>query len=155
MTRGHTERGAVSTFLAVIALALLMAAGLAVDGGRKIGALREASHVAESAARAGAQAVDPDAFRGTGTIHLNPAEATRLASEYLAAVGHSGEIAAEGDTVTVTVTLTVEPVLLPTGEMTVTATETATAVTQEPRPCPAPADSSHGWPPSPPPPASW
>ena len=29
-----SERGAISTFLAVIALALLMAAGLAIDGGR-------------------------------------------------------------------------------------------------------------------------
>ncbi|MGH3432561.1 MAG: pilus assembly protein TadG-related protein [Thermocrispum sp.] len=132
MTLRHGERGAVSTFLAVIALALLMAAGLAVDGGRKISALREASHLAESAARAGAQAVDPDVFRTTGIIHLDPDQAIEAAGDYLAAVGHIGQITIEGDTVTVTVTLTVNPVLLPIGEMTVSATETATAVTEEP-----------------------
>ncbi len=134
MKRVHTERGAVSTFLAVIALALLMAAGLAVDGGRKISALREASHLAESAARAGAQAVDPDTLRTTGTIHLDHGQATLLASDYLAAAGHTGGVTVEGDTVTVTVTLTVDPVLLPVGQITVSATETATAVTEEPTP---------------------
>ena len=46
----NDERGAISTFLAVIALALLMAAGLAIDGGRKVNALREASHLADNAA---------------------------------------------------------------------------------------------------------
>ncbi len=40
------ERGAVSTFLAVLALALLMAAGLGIYGGRKVNLLREASHLA-------------------------------------------------------------------------------------------------------------
>ena len=64
MSHGVTgERGAVSTFLAVIALALLMAAGLAIDGGRKVNTLREASHLADNAARAGAQAVDLDTLR--------------------------------------------------------------------------------------------
>ena len=66
------ERGAVSTFLAVIALALLMAAGLAIDGGRKVNALREASHLADNAARAGAQAVDLDTLRTTGDLRLLP-----------------------------------------------------------------------------------
>ena len=58
----ESEQGAMSTFLAVIALALLMAAGLAIDGGRKVTALREASHLADNAARAGAQAVDVDTW---------------------------------------------------------------------------------------------
>ncbi len=128
----HSERGAVSTFLAVIALALLMAAGLAIDGGRKVNALREASHLADNAARAGAQAVDLDTLRTTGTLQLLPEQATDRALRYLAAVGHSGDVAVTGATVTVTVRLTVDPVLLPTGPITVTATETATAVTQEP-----------------------
>ncbi len=66
------ERGAVSTFLAVIALALLMAAGLAIDGGRKVNALREASHLADNAARTGAQAVDLDTLRTTGDLTLLP-----------------------------------------------------------------------------------
>ena len=122
----------MSTFLAVIFLGLLMAAGLVVDGGRKIIALREASHLADNAARAGAQAVDLDILRSTGTIALDPLQATTFASEYLAAAGHNGDVAVAGDTVTVTVTLTVDPALLPVDTFIVTAIETAAAVTEEP-----------------------
>jgi hypothetical protein len=117
--------------MAVIALALLMAAGLAVDGGRKVAALREASHLAGNAARAGAQAVDLDTLRTTGDLRVLTDQATTRATEYLASLGHTGEITVEAATVTVTVTLTVEPVLLPTGTITVTATETGTAITEE------------------------
>ena len=126
------ERGALSTFMAVIALALLMAAGLAVDGGRKVNALREASHLADNAARAGAQAVDLDTLRTTGELRLVPEEATARVTDYLARLGHTAEVTVAGDTITVTISLTVEPVLLPTGPITVTATETAAAITQEP-----------------------
>ncbi len=127
------ERGAVSTFLAVIALSLLMAGGLAVDGGRKVNALREASHIADNAARAGAQAVDLDALRTTGDLRLLPSEAVDRVGRYLASLGYSAtNVTVNGAAVTVTVDITVDPVLLPTGPMTVSATETATAITQEP-----------------------
>jgi Flp pilus assembly protein TadG len=127
------ERGAVSTFLAVIALALLMAAGLAIDGGRKINALSEASHIADNAARAGAQAVDLDTLRTTGDLQLIPSEATDRVEEYLTTLGYTAtNVTVNGATVTVTIDITVDPVLLPTGSMTVSATETATAITQEP-----------------------
>jgi Flp pilus assembly protein TadG len=127
------ERGAVSTFLAVIALALLMAAGLAIDGGRKVNALREASHIADNAARAGAQAVDLDTLRTTGELRLLPGEAADRVDQYLASLGYTAtEVVVNGAGATVTVDITVDPVLLPTGPMTVSATETATAITQEP-----------------------
>jgi Flp pilus assembly protein TadG len=127
------DRGAVSTFLAVIALAMLMAAGLAIDGGRKVNALREASHLADNAARAGAQAVDLDTLRSTGELLLHHDQAVSYADQYLAAVGHTATaVTVNDDTITVTVRLTVDPVLLPTGPITVTATETAAAVTQAP-----------------------
>lgn len=132
MSRFRDERGALSTFVAVIALALLMAAGLAVDGGRKVAALREASHLADNAARAGAQAVDLDTLRSSGELRLRPDEATSRAADYLASLGHEGQIHVAGDTVTVAVSLTVNPVLLPIGTITVTATETARAITEEP-----------------------
>lgn len=133
MSHGATdERGAVSTFLAVIALSLLMAAGLAIDGGRKVTALREASNLADNAARAGAQAVDLDTLRTTGDLLLLPDQAATRVDEYLAPLGHTAVVTVDGDTVTVTVTLTVDPVLLPIGTITVTATETAAAITQEP-----------------------
>ena len=126
------ERGVVSTFLAVIAIALLMAAGLAIDGGRKINALLEAGHLADNAARAGAQAVDLDTLRTTGDLRLLPDRAVSRATGYLTSLGHTGETTVKGATVTVTVSLTVDPVLLPIGPITVTATETAAAITLEP-----------------------
>ena len=129
---GRDERGVVSTFLAVIALAMLMAAGLAIDGGRKINALLEASHLADNAARAGAQAVDLDTLRTTGDLRLLPDQATARVDQYLASIGRTGNVTVVGDTVTVTVSLTVDPVLLPIGPITVTATETAAAITLEP-----------------------
>lgn len=131
MTR--REQGAVSTFVAVIALALLMAAGLAIDGGRKINTLREASNLADNAARAGAQAVDLDTLRTTGELRLDPHQAEQAAGDYLAAFELTARaVTVSGDTIAVTIDLSVDPVLLPTGTITVTATETATAITEEP-----------------------
>lgn len=129
----RSEQGAVSTFVAVIALALLMAAGLAIDGGRKVNALREASDIADNAARAGAQAVDFNTLRNTGEVRLDLDKAEQEARDYLASLGHTAQsVTVSGDTINVTIDLTVDPVLLPTGPITVTATETATAVTEEP-----------------------
>lgn len=127
------EQGAVSTFVAVIALAMLMAAGLAIDGGRKINTLREASDLADNAARAGAQAVDLDTLRTTGELRLDPRQAEQAAGDYLAAFDLTTRaVTVSGDTIAVTIDLSVDPVLLPTGTITVTATETATAITEEP-----------------------
>jgi Flp pilus assembly protein TadG len=132
-SRLHSERGAVSTFLAVLALALLAAAGLVVDGGRKVNTVREASNLADNAARAGAQAIDLDTLRTDGTVRLLPGAAEQEARDYLTELGHTAtEIVVTDDTITVTVELTVDPVLLPTGQITVTATETAAAITEEP-----------------------
>ena len=132
MTFSAREKGAISTFMAVIAFALLMSAGLAVDGGRKVNALREASHLADNAARAGAQAVDLDTLRSTGQLRLLPDQATTQVDQYLDRLGHTAQVSITGDTISVTVSITVNPILLPTGPITVTATETATAITQEP-----------------------
>ncbi len=132
MKRLADERGFVSTFVAVITVAMLMAAGLAIDGGRKIAALREATHIADNAARAGAQAIDVDTLRTTGVLLVEPDAATTEADAYLANLGHSGQIQVSADTVTVTVSITVDAVLLPLADITVTATETAAAVNEEP-----------------------
>ena len=122
-----SERGAISIFVAVLGIAFLMVAGLAVDGGRKLGALSEARDIADNAARAGAQYVDEDAYRATGIAYIDPDAATQAAAEYLAAVGHTGTITVTEDTVTVTVQLHVRTRFLP-GPWTVSATESATAV---------------------------
>lgn len=121
------ERGSVSVLVAVLATAFLMVAGLALDGGRKLGALSEARDLADNAARAGAQAVDTDAYQLTGTPTLDPADAEQAALAYLSATGHTGTVAVDGPTVTVTVSLSVPTRFLP-GPFTVHATESATAV---------------------------
>lgn len=125
-TQNDSERGSVSIMVAVLGIAFLMVAGLALDGGRKLGALSEARDIADNAARAGAQAVDPAAYRDTGKPTLDPVAATLAANAYLAAVGHTGTISVEGETVTVTVSLNVTTRFLP-GPISVTATESATA----------------------------
>lgn len=125
-SRLHDERGSVSMFIAVLGVAFVMVAGLAIDGGRKLGALSDARDLADNAARAGAQAVDADTYRTSGIIVLNPTAATQAASDYLAATGHTGTITVTADTVTVTVGLRVDTRILP-GPLNVTATESATA----------------------------
>ncbi len=121
------ERGSASVLVAVLAVAFLMVAGLALDGGRKLGALSEARDLADNAARAGAQAVDTDAYQLTGSPSLDPDEAQQAAADYLSATGHNGTVVVNGSTVTVTVTLTVPTRFLP-GPFTVHATESATAI---------------------------
>ena len=126
-SRWRDERGSVSILFAALGLALLMAAGLAVDGGRKLGGLSEARDVADNAARAGAQMVDPDAFKSTGVPTLNPEAAAGRAQSFLATHGYTGTVSVTGETVTVTVTISVATTFLP-GPMVVSATETASAV---------------------------
>lgn len=117
----------MSVFVAVMAVAFVLVAGLVVDGGNKLGALSEARDIADNAARAGAQAVDDASYRASGTPTLDPVAASGAAHRYLASVGHSGSVAVDGATVTVTVTITVPTRFLP-GPFTVSATEQATAV---------------------------
>lgn len=122
------ERGSASILIAALGLALLMATGLAVDGGRKLGALSEARNIADNAARAGAQAIDTDAYRQGGATALDPTSATAAADAYLAAQGHTGSVIVQGSTVTVTVTIVIDPTFLP-GTITASATESASALT--------------------------
>lgn len=120
------ERGSISIAVAVLGVAVLAAAGLAIDGGRKLNGLAEARDLADNAARVGAQQVDIDAYRATGVPTLDAGAASTEANAYLAATGNSGAVAVAGDTITVTVTLSIDGRLLP-GTMTVSATESATA----------------------------
>ena len=103
-----------------------MATGLAVDGGRKLGALSEARNVADNAARAGAQMVDANEYRSTGVPALDPVAASQRANAFLSQHGHTGVVSVSGSTVTVTVTITVDPTFIP-GQISASATESATA----------------------------
>ena len=122
------EQGFAGVMFAVLAVAFLMATGLAVDGGRKLGALSEARDIADNAARAGAQMVDEDAYKQTGIATIDPDAATQRALEYLSAQGYDGNVVVSATDVIVTVTINVNTTFLP-GPMTASATESATAST--------------------------
>jgi hypothetical protein len=124
------EDGTVTAFVVVFTVALILMAGLVLDGGLALAAKVQAIDDAQAAARAGAQAIDLPTYRATGQITLNPAQATTDADNYLAAAGHTGTVAVNGDQVTVTVTITQRTQILDIAgidHLTVTGTGTATA----------------------------
>lgn len=131
--RVNDETGSISAFVAVVAFALVMVAGMAYDGGQVISAHNAARNDAEQAARAGAQQIDLTHLRKTNEPRLDTAKAESAALDYLAQSGATGTVAVADASVTVTVTR-VQPLrILPGADRTITVTETATAV-EEARP---------------------
>ncbi|MCT9080468.1 TadE/TadG family type IV pilus assembly protein [Streptomyces fulvoviolaceus] len=102
--RAADDDGQVTPFVVILALAIVMFAGLVVDGGLALAAKVRAIGEAQEAARAGAQALDLSAYRDSGTVRLVPGQARTLAQTYLASTGDTGMVTVNGDTVTVTVT---------------------------------------------------
>lgn len=126
--RALDERGSISIFTVVIAIAMLAAAGLAYDGSQKLGALSAARDIADNAARTCAQGIDEAALRGTASPALDPVLASARAQAYLATTGGATGSAVVTDTsCTVTVSLDVPSVFLPMGGP-VSATESADAL---------------------------
>lgn len=129
-SRRERERGSVSLFVVVFFAALLAAVGLVVDGGAKLRAARQASAVAEEAARAGAGRVDRDrAYARGGRFTVDSTTALTAARAHLATSGGSGTAAITGgQQIRVTVTISKPTVLLAAfGVGEVSATKTATA----------------------------
>ncbi|TDD13165.1 hypothetical protein E1294_42050 [Nonomuraea diastatica] len=128
---GRRERGSVTLFAVILAVAVLTVLGLLVDGGQKLRAGREAAALAEEAARAGAGSLDrADAYtRGIADLRINPEQATRAAHVYLAGQKRSGTVRVSGDrSITVTVTVSQPTLMLSmVGISSVAATGTATA----------------------------
>jgi hypothetical protein len=103
---GDPEAGIVSAFVVIFTAALLLMAGLVLDGGLALSAKVQAIDDAQAAARAGAQAIDVPLYRATGQITLDPAQATVAAQHFLADAGQTGTVAINGNQVSVTVTIT-------------------------------------------------
>ena len=121
------DRGSILPFTAVVVAALIACAGLAVDGGRILGARREASALAAAAARRGSQELAWSDLAG-GRAAIDPVRATAVAQAFLAQAGANGTVAASAQQVSVTVTLTESTVVLGAfgiGSKTVTATRSA------------------------------
>lgn len=99
------QSGRVTAFVIIMVTAILLFAGLVLDGGLALAAKVRAVGEAQEAARAGAQEIDLTAYRATGTLRLLPQQASAAARNYLAAAGHSGSVSVAGNTVNVTVTI--------------------------------------------------
>ena len=102
---GDRESGMVTAFVVIFTLALLLMAGLVLDGGLALSARVHAIDDAQAAARAGAQAINIPVYRATGQITLARTQATADAQHYLLAAGNTGTVAVNGNQVTVTVTI--------------------------------------------------
>lgn len=124
------EEGSASGFVAVVAFALVMVAGMAYDGGQILAAQASARDLAANAARAGAQEVDLTSLRSSGVALLDPARATAAVSDYLAETGHpgAGRVTVAEDTVTVRVEVRQQMRILPLGDRTVVAVDRASAL---------------------------
>lgn len=96
----------VTAFVVIFALALILVAGLVIDGGLTLAARIQAIDEAQAAARAGAQQINLPLFRSNGQVILDPSRATQAAQSYLAATGHSGTVTVTGDQVQVAVRIT-------------------------------------------------
>jgi Flp pilus assembly protein TadG len=103
--RRADDSGQVTVFVVGIMVALLLLAGLVVDGGDVLAARQMAIDNAEAAARAGAQAISISSYRSSGEVVLDAAAAESAADSYLRGVGDQGTVTVSGDTVTVTVRL--------------------------------------------------
>jgi Flp pilus assembly protein TadG len=119
--RTRAERGSVSLLVVIMLPALLMAAGLVLDGGRQLQARREANGAAIAAARAAVQLSPREAY----ARHLDPHLASGRALAELGRQHASGSVAFQGQTVTVSVTADVDFLILPGGR-SVSGSSTAT-----------------------------
>lgn len=104
------DRGMVTAFVVIFATALVFVSALVVDGGRMLAEHRKVDNLADSAARAGAQAIDEDAVRQGETVNvLDEAVAVDLACGFIAdaragnGCGGGTTVAVDGGEVTVTV----------------------------------------------------
>lgn len=109
--RDDRDRGGVTVFFAVMASAVVAAAGLAVDGGRRLAAVSTATDIADNAARACAQAVD-EAAAASGQLTLDPIKGEALGQSMIAASGVAGTVTVNATSCTVTVSATAPTVFL-------------------------------------------
>jgi uncharacterized membrane protein len=111
------EAGMVTALVVSMTVALLLFAGLVLDGGYLLAARREAIDEAEGAARAAAQAIAIPARSG-GSLTLDPVRAQAAADNFLAPTGHRGVAAVNGDVVEVTVSFSHPMIILGIGGLT-------------------------------------
>jgi hypothetical protein len=106
MGRCSGDRGSATAFLAVAVMALLLMAGLVVDGGGKVRAAQRADRIAAEAGRAAGQQIDlPLAVSGERP-RVAPAAAVEAARAYLRQADVTGEVAVSADRREITIEVT-------------------------------------------------
>lgn len=119
--RTDDDAGWVTAFVVIFAVALVFVAGLVLDGGRMLSEHRRAGNLADSAARAGAQAISEDLVRAGAPEILDTAAAEIAACNFVTDAGYSCAADAVGNRVDVTVTGSIDLLLLPGASPTVEA----------------------------------
>jgi hypothetical protein len=122
------EDGTVTAFVVIFTLALILLAGLVIDGGLTLAARVKAIDEAQAAARAGAQAINLASYRAGEPLTLDADQARQAAQAYLATTGHDGTVEIHGNQVEVTVHITQDMQILGLGgigSLTVTGHGTA------------------------------
>ncbi len=84
-TERRTERGSITTMGVGLSLILFVVGGISIDLWRVVAARQDLVQRADSAAAAGANAIDTDEFRLTGELILDPQTAVRAAEQVLGA----------------------------------------------------------------------
>jgi Flp pilus assembly protein TadG len=131
LLRGRRDRGSLMLILIPLMSAMMLFAGLVLDGGAALAAREHAANVAREAARAGADALTPTSLRTAepGQLALDPAAATQAAQSVLADAGLTGTVTVSGATVTVTATASHRTAMLTlVGISSLSETMTASAI---------------------------
>jgi hypothetical protein len=123
------DGGQITAFVVVMMAALILLAGLVLDGGLTLAARERALGEAQQAARAGVQGVNLAVYRADGKLILSPSEAVADGRAYLASIGADGTVTVAGNTVTASVTI-VQPmqILDVAGLQSITVHASASAV---------------------------
>ncbi len=128
--RWARDDGSIVVMVPSLAVGMMALAGLVVDGGTALAAHGRAADVAQQAARAAADALDPTSVRQARPARLvaNPAAARAAANRVLDVGAVSGTVTVSGDTITVLATVRKRTAILSAiGVNTVQGTATATA----------------------------
>jgi hypothetical protein len=99
------EDGTVTAFVVIFTLALILLAGLVVDGGLTLAAASKRS-TKPKPPHARRQAINLAAYRADGPLTLDPGQARQAALDYLATTGHDGTVDVHDNQVDVTVHIT-------------------------------------------------
>ncbi|WP_406834862.1 pilus assembly protein TadG-related protein [Streptomyces sp. AHU1] len=103
--RQQGDRGGMELFYAGVVLIAFLVIGLVIDGGLALDSQSDADYLAQEAARAGAQQIDPaQAITGQALV-LDPDAARAGARAFLTRQGLDGDVtvSADGQILTVTV----------------------------------------------------